>query len=532
MHAAIYARFSSDLQDARSLTDQISLAKNYASARQLPVVSIYEDAALSGATIINRPGMQQLLEDAAAGRFDLLITESIDRLSRGQADIAWLYERLTFFGVRIETLADGQISEIHIGLKGTMAALFLKDLAQKTRRGQIGRVKAGRIPGGKSYGYDVVRAGGERGERTINENEAAIVRGIYRDYAAGKSPLAIVSELNQEGIPGPSGGRWNASALLGSRKRRNGILNNELYRGVIVYNRQRFVKDPTTGKRLARENPESEWHRQDVPELRIVDDTVWNKVHAVRGARGGPHLYQRRRPKRLLSGLLRCAECGGSFSVVKDERMRCSTLTNSRGCSNTRTVKVSEVEERVLAALQNYLLAPEMVAAAVQAYREERRRISEDRRKRRHVLLKDATAVERQLDFLMKMVGEGATDLEKSRQRYIELTAEQSRIAEELADAGNPDAIEFHPEAAELYRAKVADIHNVLKNSEAACREAIVVVRDLIDHILVTPAEKPTPVGLTVVGNLAALLSENPSGTRVAESLVAGAGFEPATFRL
>ena len=284
MRAVIYARFSSDLQDARSLADQIALAKNYASARQLPVLSIYEDAAISGATIINRPGIQQLLEDAAAGRFDLIITESIDRLSRGQADIAWLYERLTFFGVRIETLADGQVSEIHIGLKGTMAALFLKDLAQKTRRGQIGRVKAGRIPGGKSYGYDVVRSGGERGERSINQEEAIVVRRIYDDYAAGKSPLAIVRELNQEGIPGPSGGRWNASALLGSRKRRNGILNNELYRGVIVYNRQRFVKDPATGKRLARENPESEWHRQDVPELRIIDDTLWDKVQAIRSA--------------------------------------------------------------------------------------------------------------------------------------------------------------------------------------------------------------------------------------------------------
>jgi site-specific DNA recombinase len=132
----------------------------------------------------------------------------------------------------------------------------------------------------------------------------------------------------------------------------------------------------------------------------------------------------------------------------------------------------------------------------------------------------------------MKMVGEATIDRENSRQRYIELATEQRRIAEVLADAGNPDAIEFHPEAAELYRAKVADIHNVLKNSEATCREAIAVVRDLVDHILVTPMASPAPVGLTVVGNLAALLSENPSGTGVAESLVAGAGFEPATFRL
>jgi hypothetical protein len=82
-------------------------------------------------------------------------------------------------------------------------------------------------------------------------------------------------------------------------------------------------------------------------------------------------LHHRRRPKRLLSGLLRCACCGGTFTVVKDDRMRCSTLQNSRGCNNTRTVRAGEVEQRVLIALRKYLLAPEVVAAAIEAYRTE-----------------------------------------------------------------------------------------------------------------------------------------------------------------
>lgn len=113
-----------------------------------------------------------------------------------------LFERLQFLGVGIETLADGVVSEIHVGLKGTV--LFLKDLAQKTRRGQIGRVKAGRIPGGKSYGYDVPKDGDERGRRAIKPAEAGIVRGIFREYAWRKGPLAIVRDLNREGVPGPT----------------------------------------------------------------------------------------------------------------------------------------------------------------------------------------------------------------------------------------------------------------------------------------------------------------------------------------
>jgi len=287
MRAGIYARFSSDLQDNRSITDQVSLARKYAETRGFTTTGVYEDAAISGASVINRPGLQRLLGDAGAGKLEVLVTESLDRLSRSQADIAALYERLSFMGVRIETLADGHVSEIHVGLKGTMAALFLKDLAQKTRRGQIGRVKAGRIPGGRSYGYDVVPSGEDRGRRIINEREAAIVRRIYEQYAAGIGTLAIVRALNGEAVPGPSGRQWNVSALIGSPKRRNGLLNNELYRGTIVYNRQRFLKDPATGKRVSRANPESEWLRQGVPELRIVDEELWHRVQRLRESKGG-----------------------------------------------------------------------------------------------------------------------------------------------------------------------------------------------------------------------------------------------------
>lgn len=210
MRAAIYARFSSDLQDLRSIADQVDLARRYAETRSLSVVEVYDDAAISGASTLNRPGLLRLITDAQARKFDVIITESLDRLSRSQADIAALYERLQFFGVRIETLADGAVSEIHVGLKGTMSALFLKDLAQKTRRGQIGRVKAGRIPGGKSYGYEVVKDGDERGRRTISPAEADIVKRIFREYATGKGPLAIVRDLNREGVPGPTGRHWNA----------------------------------------------------------------------------------------------------------------------------------------------------------------------------------------------------------------------------------------------------------------------------------------------------------------------------------
>ncbi len=70
----------------------------------------------------------------------------------------------------------------------------------------------------------------------------------------------------------PSGGDWGFSTINGNPKRGNGILNNEMYVGKIVWNRQRFVKDPDTGKRQARANPELEWVVQEAPKLRIIGD--------------------------------------------------------------------------------------------------------------------------------------------------------------------------------------------------------------------------------------------------------------------
>ena len=207
MRVAIYARFSSDQQNPRSIADQVALARSYAEAKGMTVIEVYEDAGISGRSMFNRPGLLRLIRDAEAGGFDVVLTESLDRLSRSQADTPALYEKLSFHGVRIETLADGGvISEMHVGLKGTMSALFLKDLAQKTRRGQIGRVKAGRIPGGRCYGYDVVKQGDERGLRTLNQEQAAIVRRIFTEYVQGRSPIKIVQALNADGIPGPRGG--------------------------------------------------------------------------------------------------------------------------------------------------------------------------------------------------------------------------------------------------------------------------------------------------------------------------------------
>ena len=157
--------------------------------------------------------------------------------------------------MKIITLAEGEIGALHVGLKGTMNALYLTNLRQKVWRGLEGRVRQGRS------GYNVIReldACGDPvcGGRVIDEAEAVVMRRIFAAFATGKSPRAIARELNAECIPGPGGRAWSDTTIRGHALRCTGILHNELYIGRLVWNKQRYVKDPTTGKRLARINPE------------------------------------------------------------------------------------------------------------------------------------------------------------------------------------------------------------------------------------------------------------------------------------
>ncbi len=145
---ALYARYSSDLQNPRSIEDQLNLCGEYAARQGWAISGCYHDEAISGAAIRGRDGAIRMLEDASAGGFDVVCAEALDRISRDQEDIAHVYKRLCFERIALNTVAEGQVNEMHIGLKGTMNALFLKDLAEKTRRGQRGRVEKGCSGGG------------------------------------------------------------------------------------------------------------------------------------------------------------------------------------------------------------------------------------------------------------------------------------------------------------------------------------------------------------------------------------------------
>src|SRR5712664_2132490 len=481
---ALYARYSTDNQSVVSIEDQFRICREHAGRERWQVIDTYHDAAISGASVILRPGVQSLLQDAQRGKFDIVLAEALDRVSRDQADVATLFKHLRFAGVQIVTLAEGEISELHVGLKGTMNALFLKDLVAKTHRGLRGRVEKGKAGGGRCYGYDVIKrtdseGGPVRGERTINEAEAAIVRRIFREFAVGKSPRAIATDLNRDGIPGPLGRSWGDTTIRGHACRGNGVVNNELYAGMLVWNRQRFIKDPNTGKRVSRPNPEAKWIRTEVPELRIVDDELWQRVklrqaalakqfgptiNGVRKARA-ERLNRLRRPAFLLSGLLTCGCCGGKYGIIVNDRYGCLGHFRKGVCDNGRTIRRGDIERRVLAGLTDKLVSPEAVAVAVRAYAEETNRQNHERREQVEADRRSREKINRGIKGILDAIEDGMYQ-PAMKVRMSELERQKAEIQKRLEDAP-VDPPDIHPNIAELYRAKVIHLAETLAEPES-----------------------------------------------------------------
>ena len=553
MKAAIYARYSTDMQAAVSVDDQFRLCAERAKAEGWTVVDQFADRGISGASLV-RPGIQDLLQHALVGKFDVVIAEALDRISRDQEDIAGIYKRLSFAGVKLITVSEGLISELHIGLKGTMNAMFLKDLADKTRRGLRGRVEAGKSGGGNAFGYDVVRktdAMGEpvRGDRKINELEASIVRRVFTLYADGKSPRAIAHLLNAEGVKGPSGKTWGPSTIHGNKDRGTGILNNELYIGRLVWNRLRYIKDPDTGKRISRLNPEDQWVIKDVPDLRIISNEIWERVKARQiaialgksSSKDTAGFWNRRRPRYLLSGLVKCAECGSGYVKISQSHFGCAGARNKGTCGNRKAVRRDILEETVLRGLQNRLMTEEHLDFFCKEYTKEYNASRIAARTAHSQQAARLSRITQDLDRLVDALIDGVP-AERVKARMEALEAEKNALEESLSSAPpeEPPTI-LHPAMSEVYKRSVMNLREAL-DTEGNQTKAIDLLRSLIDRIVVHPQEAETDdVLIDIEGDLAGIISVSEKSKKAAGlspsdllqiKLVAGVGFEPTTFRL
>jgi site-specific DNA recombinase len=326
-------------------------------------------------------------------------------------------------------------------------------------------------------------------------------------------------------------------------ERGTGVLQNELYVGGPVWNKVRMVKDPDSGKRISRPNAKSAWQRTDVPELAIVPRDLFDAAQGRKAARGGTHPSQQRRPRHMLSGLLRCGACGAGMATNgKDKsgriRIRCSAANESGTCSDPKTFYLKTVESAVLTGLEAEMRHPQVIAEYVRTYHEERKRLAADADAQRIRLERRLGELNREIDRLVDAIAKGHGEAAVLGPRSTALNEERKRVATELsAEPPAADVISLHPALLARYEQQLVNLQDALSRGLSAGEsEAAEAVRDLVETVTVfRDQSRLGGVAVEIVGRLNALLGERayPNGVRgVWGKMVAGEGVEPPTLGL
>jgi site-specific DNA recombinase len=408
--------------------------------------------------------------------------------------------------VGAEMPSEGVVTPLLDGVRAALDSEYLEDLKRHTRRGMIGRVRDGLSAGGLTYGY---APGGKKGERVIVEHEAAIVRRIFEEYAAGRSPRIIAERLNTDGVKPPRGSDWQASVINGNSVRGSGILMNALYDGRLMWNRVSMHKDPDTGRRVSRANPEREWITKPVPHLRIVEAELFAKVQAAKTARGKQRPEKAHRPKHLLAGLLRCGCCGSAMAVnnVKTDsrRIYCGRRKEGGRCANGKTHKLGPIEARVVTALKAQLTDPRAIERYLTTYQAERKRLAKEGAGKRAPLERTLAQAKREIDRLVDAIAMGTVSDGDARKRLAEPRRRRDAAEVELAALVPPVRVtELHPAAVTRYLAAVEDLAGTLSRRTVSGDEDVAsALRELISAVIVHPVGKDPRI--EVRGRLAQL---------------------------
>ncbi len=314
------------------------------------------------------------------------------------------------------------------------------------------------------------------------------------------------------------------------------------------------MKDPGTGKRQAFPNPPEAWVRECVPDLRIIDQDLWDKVKARQGATrteifdardqgDGPQAHKARRAQYLLSGTAECGACGSNYIMISAERMGCSAARNRGTCDNRKTLKRIDLEERVLGGLRERLMAPDMIRTFVETFQEEAKQDRRSTEVGRTKAEQELAKVTREIDNLVDAIAQGM--FQPSMKAKIELLeARKVELERVLSTLPRDEPVILHPGLADVFAKKVETLIGSLNDPDLKT-EAGELVRSLIDRIILTPdADAPNGHVIALQGELAGILglcSKGVSGHANARrvggrkgqvTMVAGVGFEPTTFRL
>ena len=518
MRAVIYGRISTDRQSELSIEAQIDYCESYCQRNGWPVVCHYTDFGLSGTNAKKRPGLMQMLDDAKAGLFEVVVAHKVDRAFRNTRDyenVKYALEQSGVVMAFVETgLNDGGQGDFVNGLMALMAAQYSRNLSREVRKTIKKNVEAGNFLGGlPPMGYKIIDKKYELDEKT-----APLVLYIFKSYASGEySMKQLANELNSKGHRTSRGNKFTVSTI-------RGMLINEKYRGIYVHNLNQYRDcGRNVGKR---ENKQSEVLRLEGAIPRIISDELWeavrNRMESNKRGQGRKNGDKKSKRFYMLSGLTKCKECGagyvGQTSVngkgYVTRYYACNGRKRKGDCPN-KPINADWLENEVLKCVAK--LCDEMdlekltrdVNNAIKELLQDQKQEIE----RQEALIKGLRREESNLVDAIAKIG-----INPALSGRLAVVQDDIKEAEQRLDAINPKIIPILDvkTVSKMFRLTIEDLRH---GTEEEKRRAI---RSVVQSVEISKDE-------VVVKIKAGLGRTGLNRDKVADNVVAEGGFEPPT---
>ncbi|MGU8901203.1 recombinase family protein [Clostridium perfringens] len=382
---AVYCRVSTEEQSENgySIDEQERLLEEWCKKMGYVIYKCYSDRGISGKNIKDRPALKELLSDAKAGKFDMVISWKINRVSRKLEDVLKIVNLLEKNNITFKSYSEPFETDTPAGrMQFQMMALIGEfergTIAQNVKIGMIAKAKNGNWCGGRVLGYDLVPNNSPEEEKKgknkleINEKEAEIVRFIFNEYSKGKGYKAITNKMNKLGYKTKKGNNFSVGSI-------RDILTNPVYIGEIRYN----VRQNWSEKRRRNINPNP--IRVKGKHEAIIDRELWDKVQLILESKKGKpsRIYDGEYP---LTGILRCPKCGAGMVISRttntlaDGTKRriayyCCGNWKNKGTSvcNSNTIRVDKANEYVFKKIEELVSNEAMIKAVVKNINKERK---------------------------------------------------------------------------------------------------------------------------------------------------------------
>jgi len=439
MNVALYARVSSEQQAEKnnSIPSQLRLLNEYALKHNMTVYKEYVDEATS-ALSTNRPAFLEMISDAKKKLppFQTILVWKLSRFARNRQDSIIYKAMLKKQGIEIISISEpidnspqGQLME---GMIEVLDEFYSAVLAQETLRGLVENARKGYRNGGyATVGYTNVQVfDGNNNAKTkydINENESETVKLIYDLYAKGNGLKNIVMHLNYNNHKPRSGGKWSKTTVAN-------VLRNESYIGWTVFNKR---DNKTIGRQL---KPKSEWVIVKNTHDPIVQEELFNKVQTLIKKRNP--LTQPARVTAstyLLSGLIKCGKCNGSYGVTGYGRNKkyayYNCITYSKQGKSTcpgHRVRADELDNEITNRLKSLLFSEKNMKKLIDDINETAKSLRSDYGTKITELKKKASEIQLRVMRQYDAIESGVIDLSLVAPRLKTLKEQKNVLQEEI----------------------------------------------------------------------------------------------------